>query len=132
MNQLSEKEIQFLESREESRIATCHDDIPHVKPVSFIFHQYLILIATDYETRTYRNILQNPKASVVIDTYKPGNHKAVCIQGNAEIIEEGDIFKSTYELFFHKFQWVRDDPWKEREAPFLRITPTNVVSWGIN
>ena len=45
---------------EEARIATSHEDIPHVKPVSFVFHKDTILVATDYKTRTYENIKVNP------------------------------------------------------------------------
>lgn len=43
------KEIEFLNSMEECRIATSHDNLPHVKPVSYIFENGLFLIATDYE-----------------------------------------------------------------------------------
>ena len=129
---LSENEIKFLESVEEARIATSHDDIPHVKPVSYIYKNQEIIIATDYDTRTYQNITVNPKSSIVIDIYKPGGHKAVCIQGMTQIIEEGTTFSEIYKLFFEKFEWVRKDPWKEKEAPFLIIKPTNIVSWGLD
>lgn len=132
MKKFSKKEVTFLKSLEESRVATAHDGIPHVKPVSYIYDQNFILIATDYDTRTYQNILKNPKASVVIDVYIPGNHKAVCIQGDVETIDDGERFQDYYQLFFEKFKWVRDDPWKEKEAPFLKIIPTNITSWGIN
>ena len=126
------KEKRFFQSLEEARLATCHNNIPHVKPVSFIFHKESILIATDYKTRTYENIKKNPKASVVIDIYKPGNHQAVCIQGDVIILEQGKEFQEYYQLFFKKFQWVRNDPWKECEAPFLKLIPKHKVSWGIN
>lgn len=132
MIEFSPKERVFLESQEESRLATCHDDIPHVKPVSYIFYQNSILIATDYDTRTYQNVKKNPQASIVIDIYKSGAHKAVCIQGDIKIIEEGDEFHFIYQMFYKKFKWVRNEPWNEREAPFLKIIPYNKVSWGLN
>jgi nitroimidazol reductase NimA-like FMN-containing flavoprotein (pyridoxamine 5'-phosphate oxidase superfamily) len=128
----SEKEIKFLESLEEARLATCHDGIPHVKPVSYIFYKNCFVVATDYKTRTFQNIKNNPNTSIVIDQYKPGKHKAICIQGKVVTIEKGEEFGSIYQLFFKKFKWVQDDPWKEKEAPFLKITPTNKTSWGIN
>ena len=131
MIKFSKKEEDFLKSLEESRLATCHDEIPHVKPVSFIFYKNSILIATDYKTRTYQNLKTNPKVSIAIDIYKSGGHKAVCIQGDAKIIEEGDEFQQAYKLFYEKFKWVRDDPWKEKEAPFIKIIPSNKVSWGL-
>jgi len=128
----NQKEIKFLEKLEEARIATSHDNIPHVKPVSFVFENNAIIIATDYDTRTFANIKSNPQTSIVIDIYKSGGHKAICIQGETKIIESGSEFKEFYNIFYKKFAWVRKDPWKEKEAPFLKIAPTNKVSWGLD
>ena len=132
MKKFNQKETEFLESLEEARIATSHDDIPHVKPVSFVFNDGTIIVATDYKTRTYANIKSNPNVSVAIDVYKSGGHKAVCIQGKADIVEEGQEFKRLYDIFYKRFDWVRKDPWKENEAPFLKIIPRSKVSWGLN
>ena len=128
----STAEKKFLESLEECRIATVHDKIPHVKPVSYIFDNDSILIATDYETRTYKNLKQNPKSALSIDIYKSGAHQAVCIQGDTEIIEMGPQFLEIYDMFFDKFEWVRNEPWKENEAPFLKIIPFSKTSWGLS
>ena len=132
MIEFNQKETEFLESLEEARIATSHEDIPHVKPVSFVYYENTILVATDYNTRTFTNVKSNPHTSIVIDIYKSGGHKAICIQGKTEIVENGSEFKKFYEIFYEKFDWVRRDPWKENEAPFLMITPNNKVSWGLN
>ena len=132
MIEFNRKEVEFLESLEGARIATSHDNIPHVKPVSFMFLDIAIIIATDYDTRTFTNIKSNPQTSIVIDIYKSGGHKAVCIQGITKIVENGSEFKKFYDSFYEKFEWVRKDPWKENEAPFLKIIPNNKVSWGLN
>ena len=132
MKEFNQKEIEFLESLEEARIATSHKNIPHVKPVSFVLEDNAIIIATDYKTRTYANIKSNPNVGIVIDIYKSGGHKAVCIQGTTKIVEEGQEFKKLYNIFHKKFDWVRKDPWKENEAPFLKIIPKNKVSWGLD
>lgn len=132
MIEFNKKEIEFLNSIEEARIATSHKDIPHVKPVSFVYDKGIFLVATDYETRTFVNIKENPNTGIVIDIYKSGSHQAVCIQGKTEIIEKGEEFHKFYEIFYKKFEWVRKDPWKENEAPFLKIIPKNKTSWGIN
>jgi len=129
--EFSKKETEFLKSLEEARIATSHNNIPHVKPVSFVFHEGKIIVATDYDTRTFTNIKINSNTAVTIDIYKSGDHKAVCIQGKSEIIEKGLEFKKFYDIFYEKFQWVRNDPWKENEAPFLKIIADNKVSWGL-
>lgn len=131
MIEFSNVEQKFLHSLEDARIATSHDDIPHVKPVSFIFHNDSILIATDYDTRTFKNLKNNPNIAVTIDIYKSGGHKAVCIQGESKIIENGEEFKKIYKMFYKKFAWVRNEPWNENEAPFLVIIPKSKVSWGL-
>lgn len=124
-------EKEFLESLEEARIATSHDDIPHVKPVSYIFYDNSILIATDYGTRTFQNLKINPNAALSIDIYKSGAHKAICVQGICEIIETGKEFENIFKMFYKKFAWVRNEPWKENEAPFLKIKPKTKISWGL-
>ena len=102
----SQTERDFIKGNEACRIATCHDGIPHVVPVSYIFEHDAFFIATDYETRKYENI-------------------------TAEIIERGQEFASLYRMFHDRFEWVRRDSWKEGEAPFVKVTPTNKVSWGL-
>ena len=131
MTPFSQKETEFLQKMEECRVATTHKNIPHVKPVSYIYEDEAILIATDYDTRMYKNLLENPKAAVSIDIYKNKAHKAVCFQGNVHIIEDGDEFSRIYKKFHEKFEWVRDQPWKENEAPFIKITPFTKSSWGL-
>ena len=81
--------------------------------------------------RTFLNVSSNPHTSIVVDVYSPGDHKAVCIQGKSTIIEKGSEFKRIYDIFYEKFEWVRRDPWKENEAPFLKIIPAHKTSWGL-
>ena len=131
MIEFTKVEEAFLQSIEEARIATSHTYIPHVKPVSFIYHDKIIFIATDYQTKTFKNVKINPKVSIVIDIYESGKHKAVCIQGKVEILEKGQEFLQTYKMFEKKFAWVRNEPWKENETPFLKIITTNKTSWGL-
>ena len=131
MIKFSAKETEFLESLEEARIATSHDNIPHVKPVSFVYQDNAIVVATDYNTRAFANIKSNPNVSIVIDIYKSGEHRAICIQGKVQIIESDFEFEKYYNIFYKRFEWVRKDPWEENEAPFLKIIPSNKVSWGL-
>ncbi|MCE9653489.1 MAG: pyridoxamine 5'-phosphate oxidase family protein [Nitrosarchaeum sp.] len=131
MIEFTKIEEKFLQSIEEARIATSHTDIPHVKPVSFVYHKGSIFIATDYHTRTFKNLKVNPITAVTIDIYESGKHRAVCIQGKPIILEDGKEFLEIYKIFEEKFAWVRNDPWKENEAPFLKIIATSKTSWGL-
>ncbi len=84
-----------------------------------MFEDNSIIIATDYDTRTFNNIKLNSKVGIYIDIYKSGEHKAICIQGETKIIEEKEEeFKKLYDIFHEKFAWMRKDPWEEKEASF--------------
>jgi len=127
----SEAEREFLRRNEACRIGTCHNQIPHVVPVSYVFEDDVFYIATDYETRKYENIKENKRVALVVDVYSSAGNKAVCVQGKAEIIEKGEEFVRLYEIFQDRFEWVRENPWQEDEAPFLRITANAKVTWGL-
>ena len=127
----SQAERDFLKRNEACRIATCHDGIPHVVPVSYVFEDGSFFIATDYETKKYENIKHNNSVALVVDIYSSVENKAVCVQGTAEIIERGQEFARLYRMFHNRFEWVRRDSWKEGEAPFVKVTPRNKVSWGL-
>lgn len=127
----SRAERDFLSSNEACRIATCNDGIPHVVPVSYIFEDGSFLMATDYETKKYDNIKHNKRVALVVDIYSSVGNSAVCVQGTAEIVEKGEEFARLYKIFHDRFEWVRRDPWEEGEAPFLKVMPTNKVSWGL-
>ncbi|MEO9319425.1 MAG: pyridoxamine 5'-phosphate oxidase family protein [Nitrososphaera sp.] len=127
----TDAERRFLQSHEACRVATCHDNIPHVVPVSYIFYDDCICFATDYETRKFSNLKGNNRISAVVDEYSSVSNKAVCIQGSAFLIEKGDKFRLLYKIFESRFEWVRREPWGEGEAPFVQILATNKISWGI-
>jgi nitroimidazol reductase NimA-like FMN-containing flavoprotein (pyridoxamine 5'-phosphate oxidase superfamily) len=127
----SQAERDFLMRNEACRLATCHDRIPHVVPVSYVFEHGSFFIATDYETKKYENIKHNNSVALVVDIYGSVENKAVCVQGTAEIIERGQEFARLYRMFHNRFAWVRRDSWKEGEAPFVKVTPRNKISWGL-
>jgi nitroimidazol reductase NimA-like FMN-containing flavoprotein (pyridoxamine 5'-phosphate oxidase superfamily) len=124
-------EKEFLAENEACRLATCHDNVPHVVPVSYVFEDGAFYFATDLETRKLANIQKNNKVALSVDIYSSVGNRAICVQGDAKIIERGAEFQRLYKIFHRKFEWVRRDPWKEGEAPFVRVTPTSKASWGI-
>ena len=129
---ITQKEHKFLLENEVCRVATFHNNILHVVPVAYMYDNGTIVFATDYGTRKYRNLEANKSISVVVDIYNPsGENKAIVFQGKAIILEKGVEFRRLYKLFDAKFEWVRKDPWKEGEAPFVRVNAFNKVSWGL-
>lgn len=125
------KESDFLKENEGCRIATCTSDVPHIAPVTYYFEDGFFYFATDYDTKKYANLKKNNKIAISVDIYLPSQHKAVVVQGSTTFIEKGPQFKRLYEIFYKKFAWVREDPWKENEAPFVKITPKTKTSWGL-
>ena len=125
------KESEFLKENEGCRIATCTNNVPHIAPVTYYFEDGFFYFATDYDTKKYANLKKNDKIAISVDIYLPEKHKAVVVQGSAAFIEKGPQFKKLYEIFYKKFAWVRENPWKENEAPFVKITPKTKISWGL-
>jgi len=121
-------EVRFLRSNEIGRLATISSNgTPHVVPVSYLFKDDAFLIAVDYGTRKLRNLRRNHRTALVVDRLRP--NRGIMIQGKAELIERGAEFRHAYSQFYRAFSWVRADPWKEGEAPFIRITPETKASW---
>jgi nitroimidazol reductase NimA-like FMN-containing flavoprotein (pyridoxamine 5'-phosphate oxidase superfamily) len=129
----TKNEEQFLLENEACRVATSHNDIPHITPVTYIYENGFFFIATDYNTRKYKNLKLNKNIALAVDIYNSSvENKAVVIQGTVDIIERGEEFKKLYQKFDKKFEWVRNDPWKEGEAPFIKVTPFSKISWGLD
>ena len=125
-------EEEFLLENEVCRVATSHNNIPHITPVTYIYEDGFFFIATDYNTRKYKNLKANENIAIAVDVYNSSvEYKAVVIQGTVDIIERGEEFKKLYQKFDEKFEWVRNDPWKEGEAPFIKVKPSSKVSWGL-
>ncbi|MEM2759679.1 MAG: pyridoxamine 5'-phosphate oxidase family protein [Nitrososphaerales archaeon] len=129
MVKFTSNELAFINKYEVCRIATVGNGKPHITPVCYMFIDGKFYIATDYDTRKYRNLMKNKNISLLIDVYQP--NKAVLVEGIAEIIEEGKEFREVYERFYKKFAWVRQAPWREKEAPFIGIKPIRKISWGL-
>ncbi len=123
----NDKELAFINKFEVCRLATASNNKPHVVPVCYVFTDGCFYIATDYNTKKFKNIRSNRNVCLLIDIYKP--NKAIMVEGIAEIIESGDEFNKIYKIFYDRFEWVRRDPWKEFEAPFIKIKPIKKVSW---
>jgi nitroimidazol reductase NimA-like FMN-containing flavoprotein (pyridoxamine 5'-phosphate oxidase superfamily) len=126
----SRNEIQFLRSNEICRVATCKNNLPHVTPVSYIFNDGKFYFATDYNTVKYANLKKNNRISLVVDTVQNNKNIAIVTMGIAKFIHSGKKFENLYDLFYDRFEWVREDPWKQGEAPFVMVIPKSKVSWG--
>src|SRR6266566_2700380 len=80
-------------------------------------------------TRILKNLRENPHAALLVDS--AGTQKLLLISGPVEIIEKGGEYQRLYKLFYSKLSWVKRDPWKEGEAPFIKVTPSFKAGWGL-
>ncbi|MDQ6864731.1 MAG: pyridoxamine 5'-phosphate oxidase family protein, partial [Thermoproteota archaeon] len=73
----TKKEVSFLIENEVCRVATSHNDIPHIVPVNYIHENDFLYFATDYNTKKYKNLEKNKRIAVIIDVYNSSlNNKA--------------------------------------------------------
>jgi uncharacterized protein len=53
---LTESEVKFVTNNEVCRIATTHNNMPHLVPISYIYENGFFYFATDYDTKKFRNL----------------------------------------------------------------------------
>jgi pyridoxamine 5'-phosphate oxidase family protein len=112
----TEKEAAYLKSQHLARIGTSSKSgRPDVAPVSFdADSEYVYVSGRDLtNTLKYKNVLENPRASFVVDdlkTMKPWAPRGIKMQGTADIVKHtGYMGPGTY----------------------IRIKPVNKRSWNI-
>ncbi len=110
----TEAEKAYLQGQRLTRIATVSADLqPDVAPVVFKFDEGRFYVG-GYDlqrTRKYKNVLQNPRVSLVVDdlvAVEPWTPRGIRIHGQADIVPSSE------------------------EGEQIRITPAVKWSWGIN
>jgi pyridoxamine 5'-phosphate oxidase family protein len=120
MSMFSDAEIQYLGSQRLGRLATVgQDGMPHVVPVAFRYNPDADSIDVgghDFAKRKkFRDVQRTGVAALVVDdVLPPWQPRAVEVRGQASTLDTGG--KAIMERF--------DDP-------IIRITPTRIVSWGL-
>jgi pyridoxamine 5'-phosphate oxidase family protein len=120
MSAFSDTELHFLTTeRLLGRLATIDPSgQPHVVPLGWRYNPELDTIdigGRDFaRTRKFRNVQTNPKVAFVVDdVLPPWQPRCVQVRGHAQAL---DAVAS---------------PDGGAPAPIIRITPTKVVSWGL-
>jgi uncharacterized protein len=126
---MKKKDMKFLQRHELARLATASKKgMPHVTPVIYAMNGEDIVIATDYGTKKLKNLKENRQVSLVVDDHNP--NRGVVIQGKCLVLERGSEYIRLMRILYRKFEYYRKNPWKEGEAPILKIKPTKTVGWG--
>ena len=136
---LSDAQIALLNETLVGHLATADaDGRPYVVPFCFVCAGGQIYSVLDAKPkvselrrlRRVRNILDNPRVSVVIDHYESDWSKLwfLLVQGTAELIERCSEHGSALELLRAKYPQYRQMDLEDN--PMIRITPERVTGWN--
>ena len=123
-----------------AHLATADRDAnPHVIPVCCVSDGNAIFSVLDQKPKTVRlndlkrvkNILSNPKVSLVIDHYDDNWQELwyLLVMGNANVIETGQTHSRAIDLLHIKYPQYNNMDIDNN--PIIEIKPTRIISWGI-
>jgi PPOX class probable F420-dependent enzyme len=137
----NDQEREILLSERVARMATADGSgRPHVVPVCFAYDGHNIFTPLDKkpksvpagELRRVKNILSNPRVSLVVDGYYEDWKRLyyVLIYGLASVIESGEEYRNSLILLSRKYPQYRKMRLEEAGLPVIKIVPESIVSWG--
>jgi len=113
----SDKEVEYMKSQPLARIGTASKNgVPDVAPVGFDFDGAYFYVTGAHlnKTHKYKNVVQNPQVSLVIDdlkSIKPWQPRMVKIFGTADLVTRAGY---------------------SGQATYIRITPQHKTSFGLD
>ena len=135
---LNEVQVALLNRTPVGHLATADaGGRPYVVPFCFVCDGGKIYSVLDAKSksadlrrlRRVRNILENPKVSLVIDHYESDWSKLwfLLVQGTAELLESGDEHAKALAQLRTKYPQYRQMDLDDN--PMIRITPERVTGW---
>ena len=98
------------------------DGAPYVIPLSFLWHDGTILLATTEHSATVRNVGRDGRVRLNLD----GTRDVVLIDGLARIVPAEDIGAALADAYAAHAGWdPRDDP----TTAWMVVTPTRIRAW---
>ncbi len=104
-------------------IATAAEDgEPYLIPLSYLWHEHRIFLATPETSTTVRNVRRDPRVRLTLD----GTRDVVLIDGQAQVAPAGDIDRPLADAYAAHAGWdPRDDP----ATAWIVVTPTRIRAW---
>lgn len=133
---MSKRDVAFIQQLPIGRLATVTEECePVVRPVWPVFDGVFIYIASDPDMPKLEHIEANPQVSLVFDDYDIDNWsnvKGVRVQGEAELLWNGEEYNYAHSLLQEKYPEYRSEEgsWKEGEIPIIKILPTSFFKWN--
>jgi nitroimidazol reductase NimA-like FMN-containing flavoprotein (pyridoxamine 5'-phosphate oxidase superfamily) len=132
----SDSQLSFLKRKYIARIATVSKHEPHISPIYFTFDRVSIFFVTEPKTMKFRDIVENPLASIVVDEFDAGwlhgkdglrtNEKAVVILGRATIIENKRLHKRVSSTFKERYPDFQADGYPTTTTPIIRVMANRI------
>lgn len=123
-----------------ARLATANPTTlqPHVVPVWFEWDGEAIWISSFDSTRKMRDLIGNPRVSIVVDTAEDdGSVRGIVLEGKADVIKDPAVViprsTSIYLRYLGEEGIRQPDPasWiVDPENRVIRLRPEKIYSWG--
>jgi PPOX class probable F420-dependent enzyme len=136
---LSPSQDRFLRSARAGHLATADaNGQPHVIPVCYVFNGESIYSVLDAKPKTtplrqlrrVRNILANPRVSLVVDHYEEDWRRLqyVMVTGDAGLLESGEEWTQAIAMLREKYPQYQSMDLSE--SPVIKFTPARFVPWS--
>ena len=139
MPKLTSAQDRFLRSARTGHLATADaTGQPHVIPVCYVFDGESVYSVLDAKPKTtplrqlrrVRNILANPRVSLVVDHYEEDwtSLQYVMVTGDAGLLESGEEWAGAIVMLREKYpQYQQMDL---AQSPVIKIVPARFVPWS--
>ena len=136
---LSSAQDRFLRSARTGHLATADaNGQPHVVPVCYVFDGESIYSVLDAkpksvslrQLRRVRNIMANPKVSLVVDHYEEdwSRPQYLMVSGDAELLESGE--ESALPIAMLREKYPQYQAMDLDQSPVIKIVPARFVPWS--
>jgi PPOX class probable F420-dependent enzyme len=133
---LSKKVAKLIAGERVCRVATAgRDGRPHVVAVCPAVAGQKIYIGSGKEAGKVKNLRENPRIALTVDLYSEDWSRltGVMVQGTARLIARGKEFQRARVRLYEKYpQYSREAALSPSDSVIIEITPTKVVTWGLD
>jgi general stress protein 26 len=98
------------------------DGVPYLVPLSYLWHDGRILLATTERSTTVRNLRRDGRVRLSLD----GTRDVVLIDGDAELVPGDAIAGDVADAYTDHAGW---DPRTDPDTAWIVVTPTRIRSW---
>ena len=133
---LTKKVAKLIAAERVCRVATTgRDGRPHVVPVCPALAGQKIYFGSGKEAAKVTNLEENPRIALTVDVYSEDWSRliGVMVQGTARLITRGREFQRARARLYEKFpQYSREAALAASDSVIVEVTPTKVVTWGLD